>query len=175
VHASNTYSKYISTSFPKISKAPSAHRLSLSLRSAVAVQCSLSLGRLSSPRLRYSSVETWNTLAFWKPGRPGRRRFPCRPCGCGVTLSVHPRITRTRTTPPANLLQTHSTCTLSQSTSEGTGTSTTHNPQPSQQMTKKSDVGLGTAVRSFPSINQLISGSHGLRCARSLNFPPTSK
>jgi hypothetical protein len=40
--------------------APSAHRLSLSLRSAVAVQCSLSFGPRSSPRLLICVTVLWN-------------------------------------------------------------------------------------------------------------------
>ena len=125
---------YISTSFPTISKSPSAHRLSLSLRSAVVVQCSLSLGRLSSPRLRYGRYVQFggNVETRWPSGSLEGQGGAVFPAGHVVVVS-HCRFTPESQGhgPPPFCYRL--TVPYRNQPERAQAQPTTHNPQPTRQ------------------------------------------
>jgi len=164
---------YISTSFPTISKSPSAHRLSLSLRSAVVVQCSLSLGRLSSPRLRYGryvqfggNVEPAGLLEAWKA-----REAP-------FSLQAMWLWCRTVGSPPNHRdTDHHHFVTDSQYLIAINLRGHRHNPQPTTHNPHDKEIGcgVGVAVKSL-SINRSINLRQPRTTVCSLpQLPPTSK
>jgi hypothetical protein len=161
--------------------APSAHRLSLSLRSAVAVQCSLSFGPRSSPRLLICVTVLWNVehgVALLEGAALPAFSLQAMWLWCravGFTHSSHghgPPHHQFVTVPRRYLIAVNLREHRHRHQHQHQAPSTTHRTHNTQHRNRMFECGV--AVRSL-LINQ-FPGSHGLRltplrCTRSPNFP----